>query len=415
VSKPKKKAPPRPAKIPPNKGGRARAAMTKVAAAPSTRDRGRQPGATRQRSESERLPGRRRYADQRTQNDARRGPNRVAGETATARVQAEVVTGGESAALAIAARNTGKAIALSRARTKYEELLDSWTSVLSPATKAKYQQAMALFAKYLTRRLGREIDPEGGAVGELVRLGKADATLLVRSWAGDMNKKGDSHRTVAWRVSALRSIFALAEQLEIVPWTLHVRIRGDDEPSARGMAAEDAQKQWKRLRGHLSASDLADDVRDLAILRLMHDNGLRRFEVAGLERDHIDLRSSRAWILGKGKKERRPVTLAKTTAAAIAKWIELRERKSSASSGRVFLCSSGISAMLARRCRQLGLELRPHDLRRLAITRLLELTHGDVAKVQQFSRHANVKTVMIYDKRRRDVAGELAALVADDE
>ena len=57
--------------------------------------------------------------------------------------------------------------------------------------------------------------------------------------------------------------------------------------------------------------------------------------------------------------------------------------------------------------------LSPHRIRHSGITAALEATNGDVRKVQKFSRHADLNTLMIYDDNRRDVQGEITDLLAD--
>ena len=57
----------------------------------------------------------------------------------------------------------------------------------------------------------------------------------------------------------------------------------------------------------------------------------------------------------------------------------------------------------------------PHGLRHQGITRLLDLVGGDVRKVQRFSRHAKIETVMRYDDHRRDDAGALSHLLGIDD
>ena len=60
----------------------------------------------------------------------------------------------------------------------------------------------------------------------------------------------------------------------------------------------------------------------------------------------------------------------------------------------------------------LGLKVWPHGLRHAAITEALDLTGGDVRKVQRFSRHRDLQTLTIYDDARIDMGGEVAKLVA---
>jgi hypothetical protein len=54
----------------------------------------------------------------------------------------------------------------------------------------------------------------------------------------------------------------------------------------------------------------------------------------------------------------------------------------------------------------------PHRIRHNAITHSLDATGGDVRRVRRFSRHSRLETVAIYDDSRRDMAGEVASLLA---
>jgi integrase len=59
-----------------------------------------------------------------------------------------------------------------------------------------------------------------------------------------------------------------------------------------------------------------------------------------------------------------------------------------------------------------SLDVWPHGQRHLAITRALDVTSGNVRAVRDFSRHASIQTVMLYDDKRTSKQGEIAALVA---
>ena len=55
--------------------------------------------------------------------------------------------------------------------------------------------------------------------------------------------------------------------------------------------------------------------------------------------------------------------------------------------------------------------VRPHGLRHTAITTALDASGGNIREAAKFSRHQRLETVLIYDDRRTDVAGQLAAQV----
>jgi integrase/recombinase XerC len=56
--------------------------------------------------------------------------------------------------------------------------------------------------------------------------------------------------------------------------------------------------------------------------------------------------------------------------------------------------------------------VRPHGLYHAAITHALDVTGGNVRRVQRFSRHRDLHTLTVYDNNGRDLGGEEAALVA---
>jgi integrase/recombinase XerC len=62
-------------------------------------------------------------------------------------------------------------------------------------------------------------------------------------------------------------------------------------------------------------------------------------------------------------------------------------------------------------CRQAGIKktISPHRLRHSAITLALDVMEGDLRKVQKFSRHAKIETLMIYDDSRVNFQAEVSS------
>ena len=166
--------------------------------------------------------------------------------------------------------------------------------------------------------------------------------------------------------------------------------------------------------------------RDLALVRLMHDLGLRRGEVVTLDLADVELEAGTVAIVGKGKSERVPVTLNKPAAAALADWIAARggwagalfvRLDRAAGGGRPGRLDAGNVARIAKELgRRAGVArgTNPHGLRHQGITRALDLAGGDVRKVRRFSRHAKLETLLRYDDNRRDEAGAIARLLGED-
>jgi len=160
-------------------------------------------------------------------------------------------------------------------------------------------------------------------------------------------------------------------------------------------------------------------TRDVALVRLLHDLGLRRAEAVGLDLANVDLDGGAVYIVGKGRGEKERFSLPEPTAAALAAWLEARGPEP----GPLFvnldrtgkgrrLTGRSVHRIVERLGKQAGIKARPHGLRHAAITEALDKTNGDVRAVQRFSRHADVRTLQVYDDARTDLAGKVARLVA---
>ena len=126
-------------------------------------------------------------------------------------------------------------------------------------------------------------------------------------------------------------------------------------------------------------------------------------------------------VLGKGRSQRETLTLPPATRQALAAWVQVRGPEP----GPLFtaldrghrgrrLSGTGLYLMIRQLGEGAGLRARPHGLRHAAITAALDLTGGDVRKVQRFSRHKNLQTVLRYDDNRQDLGGDVAKRLAED-
>jgi integrase/recombinase XerC len=159
----------------------------------------------------------------------------------------------------------------------------------------------------------------------------------------------------------------------------------------------------------------------------MHDLGLRRGGRVELDLTDVEpFENPAVSIDGKGKIELQHLTLTPRPCTALRDWITARGpdpgplfMRLDPGSGPAFVRLTGDSVcrMVARLGDRAGLKRKalPHGLRHQGITRLLDLVRGDVRKVQRFSRHAKIETVMRYDDHRRDDAGALSQLLGSDD
>jgi site-specific recombinase XerD len=110
--------------------------------------------------------------------------------------------------------------------------------------------------------------------------------------------------------------------------------------------------------------------RDLAVMRLFLDTGMRASELIGLTVDDIDREQSIAFVMGKGGRGR-ACPFGARTADALRRYMRVRIRHPMAATTNALwigtkgaMTDSGIAQMLHRRCKDAGVEpIHPHQFR----------------------------------------------------
>jgi integrase/recombinase XerC len=257
------------------------------------------------------------------------------------------------------------------------------------------------------------------AAHRLIGVSHGEANGLALAYRADMVERGLQAATINRRLAALRSLVRLANTLGMVPWSLTVAnvkaqayrdTRGPGRDGFRSMLANGQQRPD------------AKGLRDAALLRLLHDMGLRRGELVRLDVSDVDLAGCRIFVLGKGRTQKEPLTLPGPTKAALAAWLGVRGTEPGplftncdrAKKGDGRLTGAAVYHIVKTLGAASGLNVRPHGLRHLAITSALDLTNGDVRAVQKFSRHRDLRVLNTYDDNRADLGGAVAQRVASD-
>lgn len=290
-------------------------------------------------------------------------------------------------------------------RGKVAALVEAFLSGRNAQTIRAYRQDLETFAKYLK---APSVDE---ASRLLLTLSPGDANAAALGYRTTLVEQGLSGATINRRLAALRAFVKLGRTLGLVSWTLEVQnVKVEHERDLRGPG----RVALKRVLAELGALPSPKAVRDTAILRLLHDLGLRRGEVVSLDMEHVDLEAGTVAILGKGRVARAALTLPSETSTALRAWLAVRGEAPGplfTNFDRAGKGSRLTGTSLYRLTKGLGLG-RPHGLRHAAITEALDLLGGDVRRVQRFSRHRSLAQVAIYDDNRQDLAGEVARAVA---
>lgn len=281
-------------------------------------------------------------------------------------------------------------------------LLDAWLEGRSERTLRAYQADMQDFARYAGQ-------PSAEAVSAfLASLAQPEAHALCLGYRNSMIAKNLAPATINRRLAALRSLIKLANMLGYTSWMLNIPgVRSQTYRDTRGPGTEGVEKLLE------AAARMRSPERNRAVLRLLYSMALRRGEIAELRLEHLDLANGKLSVLGKGRKERVWLTIARSVLKDIRAWLVERGD----GPGSLFgLTGDGIWELVARASHEAGIgHVRPHGLRHAGITAALDRTQGNVRAVQKFSRHVDLKTLMIYDDNRQDHFGQIAEMLAGDE
>ena len=306
---------------------------------------------------------------------------------------------------------------LATAETEREQLADFFLTSLGTESQSAYRADLRDFAEFLGKRCAQS------ASDWLLRHPHGDANYVVLSYRNNLRERGLATATINRRIAAIRSMVAFANTIGLISWKLDI---GNIEHQAYKNVTGLAPESFKLLLDTTRQQKYTDKAaRDTAILLLMHDLGLRRKEVVGLDYPtDVNFQMTKIWILGKGRTQKESLSLPGVTLTALTDWINIRGdwegpvfvsfRKSKMT--RMPLSKRGLTYLITTLGRAIGVKLHPHMLRHTAINTAVELATQNnipIDEVLQYSRHRNIQTLLIYRNTLKNMQGEIANLVSE--
>ncbi|MBQ9987591.1 MAG: tyrosine recombinase [Erysipelotrichales bacterium] len=262
----------------------------------------------------------------------------------------------------------------------------------SEHTKEAYERDLRQFEKYLEK--------------EHIEY-KEVTYQIVLSYISFIRTEGNkqlSNKTIARKVSALRSFYQYLQSKEVVSSNPFIQVKsGKFKRKLPDFLFEEEVEEL--LQSIDTSTEMG--VRNRVLLELIYACGLRVSESVSLKLSDIDLVERYVRILGKGKKER-IVPFYEEIGQQIKCYIEtvradLMHRNNQEHSF-VFvnmkgeqLTERGVQYLLDQQVRRSGIlmKVHPHTLRHSFATHLLD--HGcDLRVVQEFLGHSSLSTTQIY-------------------
>jgi integrase/recombinase XerC len=224
-------------------------------------------------------------------------------------------------------------------------------------------------------------------------------SFQVRRFAAESHRRGLGARSVARRLSAVRSFLHFLVATGALGSNSAVHVQAPKAP--RHLPATLDADQVAHLLA-ISGDDPLT-LRDRAMLELFYSSGLRLAELAGLELGEVDLADRTVRVMGKGSKVR-IVPVGKHAVAAIRDWLAVRGELAHAGETALFVSRRGVrvskrsvQTRMNDWARRQGAPTRvhPHMLRHSFATHLLE-SSGNLRAVQELLGHASISTTQIY-------------------
>jgi integrase/recombinase XerC len=246
---------------------------------------------------------------------------------------------------------------------------------------------------------------------------------LLRAWIAKEHSSGINPRSIARRLSTLRTLYRYLLREELVS---HNPVNSVQAPKSHQKLPDVPDVDiTQHFLDVTPESDL--DVRDLAMLELTYSSGLRLSELLNINLSDVDFAEQNIRVIGKGNKER-IIPIGSRAITAINQWLPIRSewlefhsnsgQNSDSNSDPNFDSGthSKISTEMPIFISQKGVRLspktahtrfskwaerfaphhlHPHMLRHAFASHILE-SSGDLRAVQELLGHESISTTQIY-------------------
>ena len=302
--------------------------------------------------------------------------------------------------------------------TPAQRLYQAWLGGRSVQTRRAYEGDLKQFAAFC-----RAESPET-ALRLFLALDAGAANHVALQWRSAMLEAKLSPATINRRLAALRSLAKLGRTLGMIAWGVEI---GNVSSQAYLDTAGPGEEAFRRMLAKLGERTDTKGVRDYTMVRVLYDLGLRRSELCRLNVGDLDLERRKLMVLGKGRREPKPLSVPPRTVDIIKAWLQRCASigLATAPSSPLFvsinrhggpgarLTGDGLYRVVRDLGLAVGIKTRTHALRHQSITDVLTLTNGNIIQARDFARHRSAETTLRYNDNREDHAGDLARRLSE--
>lgn len=141
-----------------------------------------------------------------------------------------------------------------------------------------------------------------------------------------------------------------------------------------------------------------------AFVSLLALQGLRQVEIIRLDVKDLDLADKIAFVQGKGRDDKEPVSLHPETAKALKEYLKTNKvadgplfTSQSNNSKNKRLTTRSVRAIVQETLKELGIEKTTHGFRHFFTTTLIRTYKGDLLEVAQYTRHKGLEMLQVYN------------------
>jgi len=229
----------------------------------------------------------------------------------------------------------------------------------------------------------------------------------IQSYIQHLQSNQLSSTTINQKLSSLKSFNEYLLSNGLIN-SLHIIKQDFIKQQSTGNPTEITTKDLEIFISNLNSINCVHKIRNIAIIYLILNSGIRREEITNLKLKNLDLNKSRLLVIGKGNKQR-IVSINQNLKPILSEYIQYRSAYKFSNSPYIFLSERGekldkrtINRIFNKYNTKVKNKITPHQLRHYWASDMLENGVLSLAELQNQLGHSSISTTGMYTHARLD-------------